>query len=95
MQNKGAIKIFAILLTLACIFYLSFTWVSRGVENDAIAYAEDMASSARTVKLAKQFAGGNAALERRYLDSVENAIADRYLDSMKKQTVYDILIACS
>lgn len=93
MQNKGAIKIFAILLTLACIFYLSFTWVSRGVENDAIAYAEEMASSARTIKQAKEFAGGNAALERRYLDSVENAIADRYLDSMKKQTVYDILIA--
>ena len=35
MQNKGAIKIFAILLALACIFYLSFTWVTRGVESDA------------------------------------------------------------
>ena len=39
MQNKGAIKIFAILLTLACIFYLSFTWITRGVDSDAKEYA--------------------------------------------------------
>jgi hypothetical protein len=46
MQNKGAIKIFAILLALACIFYLSFTWVTRGVESDAKEYAESISSSA-------------------------------------------------
>jgi len=39
MQNKGAIRLFAILLALVCLYQLSFTWAVRGVENDAEAYA--------------------------------------------------------
>jgi SecD/SecF fusion protein len=93
MQNKGAIKIFAILLALACIFYLSFTWVTRSVEDDAKEYAENVANSPRTRKAAKEFSNGNPSKELSYVDSIKGYIADRYLDSMKKQTVYDILIA--
>jgi SecD/SecF fusion protein len=40
MQNKGAIRLFAILLALVCLYQLSFTWAVRGVENDAEAYAD-------------------------------------------------------
>lgn len=40
MQNKGLIGFFAVLLALICLFYLSFTWVTRGVEEDAAAYAD-------------------------------------------------------
>src|SRR3954471_5852203 len=93
MQNKGAIKIFAILLGLACIFYLSFTWVTRGVESDAQEHAENVANSAKSRMRAKEYANGNQAKELSYIDSLKNTVADRYLDSMKKQTVYDILIA--
>ena len=93
MQNKGAIKIFAILLALACIFYLSFTWVTQGVEGDAKEYAENFANSAKVKLAAKEFANGNASKELSYIDSIKTRTADRYLDSMKKQTVYDILIA--
>lgn len=39
MQNKGLIKTFAILFGLICVYYLSFTWVNNGLENDAKAYA--------------------------------------------------------
>lgn len=35
MQNKGVIRLFAILFALACLYQLSFTWVTRGVESDA------------------------------------------------------------
>jgi SecD/SecF fusion protein len=35
MQSKGAIKLFAILLTLVCIYQLSFTLITRNVEKDA------------------------------------------------------------
>ena len=28
MQNKGFVKVFAVLLTLVCLFYLSFTFVT-------------------------------------------------------------------
>lgn len=93
MQNKGAIKIFAILLTLACIFYLSFTWVTRGVEKDAEEFAMGKIESAKVKAAAKEYAKGNVAAETSYLESLKTQIVDRYLDSMKKQTVYDILIA--
>src|SRR5688500_7737453 len=93
MQNKGAIKIFAILLALACIFYLSFTWVTRSVEDDAKEYAVNLASSPKMIAKAKEFANGNPSKQLRYLDSIKLHIADRYLDSMKKVSVYDILIA--
>lgn len=39
MQNKGLIWSFIILLSLACLYQLSFTWVAQGVESDAKEYA--------------------------------------------------------
>ena len=93
MQNKGAIKIFAVLLALACIFYLSFTWVTRGVESDAVEFAESKVSSPKVQMVAKELSKGDASREVSYIDSLKSVIADRYLDSMKKQTVYDILLA--
>ena len=39
MQNKGFVKVFALLLTLICLFYLSFTFVTRHHSNKAIEYA--------------------------------------------------------
>jgi len=39
MQNKGLIKTFAILLALVCAYQLSFTFVSRHVENNARTYS--------------------------------------------------------
>ena len=92
MQNRGAITTFAVLLGLACLFYLSFTWVTRGVEKDAIAFADTYISSAVVKKAAADSAKGDASKERDFLDNVKNAKADYYLDSMKTVTVYDILI---
>ncbi|NDW19530.1 protein translocase subunit SecDF [Dysgonomonas sp. 216] len=39
MQNKGFVKVFAVLLTLVCLYYLSFTFVTRHYENKAKEYA--------------------------------------------------------
>ena len=39
MQNKGFVKIIAVLLTLVCVFYLSFTFVARHHEKKALNYA--------------------------------------------------------
>jgi SecD/SecF fusion protein len=41
MQNKGAIQVFAILLALACIWHLSFTFVTNRVESKVRAEAGD------------------------------------------------------
>jgi len=39
MQNKGAIKLFTIVLALVCIYQLTFTFVTQKVERDARKYA--------------------------------------------------------
>ncbi len=93
MQNKGAITTFAVLLGLACIFYLSFTWVTRGIESDAAAFGDLYISNPMVVKTAAAKANGDAAKERGYLDSVKSAKIDAYLDSVKPLPVYDILIS--
>jgi SecD/SecF fusion protein len=40
MQNKGFVKVFAVLLTLVCVFYLSFSFVTRYYINKAEEYAK-------------------------------------------------------
>lgn len=40
MQNRGAIWFFTILLTVACLYQLSFSWVTKGLENTAVKTAE-------------------------------------------------------
>lgn len=39
MQNKGFVKVFAVLLTLVCLFYLSFSFVTRYYNGKAAEYA--------------------------------------------------------
>lgn len=53
MQNKGFVKVFAVLLTLVCLFYLSFSFVTQHYNSKAAEYA-----------------GGDPAKERAYLDSL-------------------------
>ena len=40
MQNKGFVKVFAILLTLVCVFYLSFSFVTRHYAHKAKEFAK-------------------------------------------------------
>ena len=40
MQNKGFVKVFAVLLTLVCVFYLSFSFVTRNYTNKAKEFAK-------------------------------------------------------
>ncbi|MBK5209264.1 MAG: protein translocase subunit SecDF [Flavobacteriaceae bacterium] len=62
MQNKGLIKLFAILFGLVSLYQLSFTWFTNGVENKAKVYAEAKSEDGREI----------ARLERAYLDSIAN-----------------------
>ena len=87
MQNKGAIRIFAILLGLACLFYLSFSWITRKVEGEARASAEQTASKPEIIELAKKHANGNAEMEKAYLDSAREKAEFIFLDSVRKLPV--------
>ena len=60
MQSKGAIKLLAVLLGLACIFQLSFTLKTANVEKKAAEYAQAFAEEEQE------------AMEQYYLDSVAN-----------------------
>ena len=63
MQNKGLIRLFAIVFGLLCLYYLSFTIITNNVESDADAYAE--VKSDGDAELKEQ-------LEIAYLDSINN-----------------------
>ncbi|HMP99274.1 MAG TPA: protein translocase subunit SecDF [Cyclobacteriaceae bacterium] len=41
MRNKGFVILLTFVITALCLYYLSFTFVSRGIQQDAIAYATD------------------------------------------------------
>jgi SecD/SecF fusion protein len=88
MQNKGAIKFFAIALAIVCLFQLSFTFFTKRVEKKASEFS--MNEEARNQ--AKQLAKGNATLELTLLDSIGKARERYYLDSMSNQPVYNILV---
>src|ERR1043165_8331531 len=60
MQNKGVVVVLTVVITALCLYYLSFTLVSRKVQQEAVAQATDKAGS---VDLAKK---------QNYLDSLWN-----------------------
>lgn len=49
MQNKNAIWAFTILLTAACLFQLSYSWVAKSVESDAREFAQNQVDSLEAV----------------------------------------------
>lgn len=88
MQNKGAVKLFAIVFGLVCLFQLSFTFISYRYSVKADEYANAPAGKQLAVKLAK---GDQARLE--YLtDSVTRSRSEYFNDSMSGTDVYNILI---
>ncbi|WP_424495057.1 protein translocase subunit SecDF [Salinimicrobium sp. GXAS 041] len=67
MQNKGLIKVFAILFGLVCIYQLSFTFITNNIENDAEAFAEQ-----RVGEDVENYPQIRETVEQRYLDSIAN-----------------------
>ena len=64
MQNKGLIKLFAILFGVVSLYQLSFTFLAGKVEDEAVSYAK--------AKSVDNNAREKANFERKYLDSVAN-----------------------
>ena len=77
MQNRRAISIFAGLLALSCIFYLTFSWVTRGVESDALSYAESKINSTAIRKTAEERFGTRVAARQNFLDSLKSKYMDQ------------------
>ena len=82
MQSKGAIRLVAILLAIACIWQLSFTAITRIQENKAAKHAE---------LKAQQFVEANAVapeVREFVLDSVATLRNRAYVDSLSAEKVY-------
>lgn len=60
MRNKGFVTVLTVVVTLLCLYYLSFTFVSRRVQNDATEYATNANGQVDILK------------KQAYLDSVWN-----------------------
>ncbi len=65
MQNKGLIKLFALLFGLVSIYQLSYTFITGKIENDAETYAINQVSEAEEDYVTKR-----EVVEASYLDSI-------------------------
>ncbi len=82
MQNKTAIWLFTILLTAACIYQLSFTWVTNNVENEAKDYASEQLDSLLVV---------NPDMSSYAQDSALSTIESNYLLGVGSEEAYPLL----
>ena len=95
MQSRGAIKFFAIVFALVCLFQLSFTFFTTKVENDAESYARGPEAE----RMAEQLAQGDETLESYMYDSIVKVRENYYLDSISGKDpngndiyIYNLLI---
>ncbi|MBC2839756.1 protein translocase subunit SecDF [Robiginitalea sp. SC105] len=83
MNNKGLIKLFALLFGLVSIYQLSYTFITAKIESDAEAYAVSTVAADEENYVARR-----EQVEARYLDSVaKNPILGftSYEDAKKKE----------
>ncbi len=101
MQNKGAITVFAILLALASIYQLSFTFVSSGVKKDAKKHAygkyfestlpKTMAKDVKKSTLANFLDTVTDAYVAQTDERLLNKYETEYLDSVATKEAYPLL----
>ena len=85
MQSKGAIRLVAILLALACLWQLSFTAVTSIQEKKA---AKAAAAKVDAFSQSAEFAKVAAEDQAFFLDSLRKNEEKRYTDSISSQKVY-------
>jgi len=84
MQNKGVIKLLALLLAIFTVYQLSFTFVTKHIESKAEKYAKGQESET----LAQKLANGDQKAYQDLLDSIQTARETYYLDSVGTVKVY-------
>ena len=85
MQSKGAIKFVAILIAVACLYSLSFTWVTSHQEKKAAEYA---AAAVAAEQLSPAFANVKEVDKAFYLDSISKERNRFYIDSISSEKVF-------
>ncbi len=85
MQSKGAIRILAIVIALACLYQLSFTWATKHQEKKAVEFAEKAAQLEQTLPSFQSVSELDRAF---YLDSLRSQKEKFYIDSVSAEKVY-------
>ena len=85
MQSKGAIRIVAILLLIACLWQLSFTAVTSIQNRKAAKSAEAAVAAAQQTAAFAKIPQADQAF---YLDSINKVQEKRYTDSISSEKVY-------
>ena len=85
MPSKGAIRLVAILLAIACLWQLSFTAVTKIHEKKAEKYAQSVAEAFQNSPAFNQVAQVDRAF---ILDSIKTDQVKRYTDSISSKKVY-------
>ena len=88
MQNKGLIQFLTVCFLLVCLFQLSFTFATRGVEKRAKQDAEAYVNDNATQQLANTLAGGDSRMVSIIADSLATAHESHYLDSMATEKTW-------
>ncbi|EDP95384.1 protein translocase subunit SecDF [Kordia algicida OT-1] len=71
MQNKGLVKLFALLFGLVSIYQLSFTFITNKIENEAKTYAVTQVPKAADGTDTRANAEARSIVEKAYLDSID------------------------
>ncbi|MDA9262050.1 protein translocase subunit SecDF [Flavobacteriales bacterium] len=98
MQNRTIIWVFTILLSLACLYQLSFTWVTSGVESSANSFATAEASQflnadgtafgdSSIIKVGNKVFPVSTSEE---VSTYKTAVAENYLVEKANQPAYPI-----
>lgn len=85
MQSKGAIRIVAILLLIACLWQLSFTAVTSIQNRKAAKSAEAAVAAAQQTAAFAKIPQADQAF---YLDSINKVQEKRYTDSISSEKVF-------
>ena len=101
MQGKKGLVFFAAVITALCLFYLSFTFVARGIESERSAYAEQKKNEAiaagknngEAITLNDIF-GKNLKFRNKYIITFDDGFYNNYkyaLPILKKYNVPHII----
>ena len=85
MQSKGAIRLVAILIALACLYQLSFTWATRYQEKKAEAFA---AKAVEAVKATPEYTAVPDVDKAYFIDSLTKVKNRQYTDSISAEKVF-------
>ena len=93
MQSKGIIRVLAILIAIACIWQLSFTFVARHYDNKAETESREHAQQFFADNFSSDPAAENKFLfvegnEQYIQDTLASNFKKRYIDSLSKLDVY-------